>query len=769
VQFSRRARYTGIVAIATIAALAGLTLGNPTPQPSTAPGSQTTQATPAHSASQGTPGPQSGPTVWYSVLGNGRLTLYERRLDGRSEPLELAWHPSDQEGESSFIVGPSGSPILLARRASERWAIEPIDLGDPQGAPAWSLAVRRADFRTGVWSPDGRYWAGYASGLDNRRYAVVVDAQAGQSWELELEPGRHWIQGFEGLGPKLVLRDEGPEPGNVPGRARSRVVDPAIGMPGLVVTGTVDAPPHSSHSTDFAPRTGLWAAEDYDRGQLVVGNIATGELRYLDHPGQRVDWVGFAPESDRVLVVVGAGEDSCGAGRSAMRIADLEGGSRALWEGSTSPNEFTLAPEGDFVGFDAWGEGTGSSMVVVDIDAGRSVELPMPEGSYLGHVLAIEGGIGLPDPAVPPRVPTPEPSPTPAPELVAGAPQLVIGSVDYDPVRCEATINVRLTAPAVDGSLAVLDALPAKVIGDAGPIDAYVEVTARPGSSTVLVSFGHDQGYEAFLWTPEPGRRPETAPAVEPIPLPEDWPADRIPNAWSPDGSTVGLSYPTRRNFLWFNMEEQATHRLRLHTADSWERVIGWSPDGSSVVVQRNGCLDFCTVVRNWVGRIRLADGHVRDVTPDAPFDALGTGRDNMSASTGLAAWSTGPRRLQFSVGINVPGDFTLRWQPRWGALTSETRVWSRDGRSLYVVADRGDRRVLLRFDNPRAGATLRPKVVGRLPDGAVVRQVEIDEMWVRISVIHPGSCRSGLVNLATGDAYLTEVCARSEPLPAWS
>ena len=96
---SRRARYSGIVAIAAIAAigaLTGLTLGGPTPQPSTPPGSQGTQATPMPSASQGKPDSVSGPTVWYSVLGNGRLTLYERRLDGRSGQKTRPAHRSNQ-------------------------------------------------------------------------------------------------------------------------------------------------------------------------------------------------------------------------------------------------------------------------------------------------------------------------------------------------------------------------------------------------------------------------------------------------------------------------------------------------------------------------------------------------------------------------------------------------------------------------------------------------------------------------------------------------
>ena len=147
-----------------------------------------------------------------------------------------------------------------------------------------------------------------------------------------------------------------------------------------------------------------------------------------------------------------------------------------------------------------------------------------------------------------------------------------MGSVDYDPVRCEATIHVRLTAPAVDGSLAVIDVLPAVVFDDAGRYDVWVDLVARPGTPTVLVSYGHDEGYEAFLWTPQPGREPGIPPAVEPIPLPSDWPVERIPTAWSPDGTRLGLTYLARRNYLWFELDDQATQRLRLGTADAWER-----------------------------------------------------------------------------------------------------------------------------------------------------------------------------------------------------
>jgi hypothetical protein len=162
---------------------------------------------------------------------------------------------------------------------------------------------------------------------------------------------------------------------------------------------------------------------------------------------------------------------------------------------------------------------------------------------------------------------------------------------------------------------------------------------------------------------------------------------------------------------------------------------------------------------------MRLSDGRVRDVTLGTPIDAIGTGTDNLSVRTGLGVFGIGPTRITFSVGMNVPGDFTLRWPESAGALDGATRVWSRDGRSVYVVADTEDGRVLLRLDDPRPNVSIRPKIVGHLPEGAEVDEVEIAGRWALIQIWGLGSCREGLANLRTGEAYLMGRCVMSE---AW-
>ena len=502
-------------------------------------------------------------------------------------------------------------------------------------------------------------------------------------------------------------------------------------------------------------------AEDYNSGELVrelvIGDLQTGATRRVD-AAQSFRWFGFLPSGDRVLLSAYTGEDDCGASRFSVRVAGLTDPTRSVWEGTSSPHNVVFGADGNLLGFDGWGD-TGSIMVVIDLASGRSVELPRPERTWMGSLLAIHGGTGLPDPAVPTALDEPSGS-VPAPALIADAPHIVSTSVAYDPLACTATASVRLLAPSVDGGLAVVDEMPPFVFADVGRHDAFVSVTPRPGTSTVLVSYHGRRTSESFLWTPEPGRPPGSDPVIEPLLLPSDWPDDRIAGEWRPDGGALAFGSTRARNFLWFDRDELVTHRIRVGVDESWSEVIGWTPDGSSILIERRGCIDCSDIVKTWVGVLRLSDGRVRDVTPDAPIRAIGTGTENVSVRTGLEAeGSAGTNHIQFSVGIGVPGDFTLRLPRRLGNLDGVTDVWSRDGRSLYVVTNSPKGAVLLRIDDPKPDTQLRPTVVGHLPEGAAVEEVEIASTWAHIQISELGSCSEGLVNLDTGEAYLEQAC----------
>jgi len=756
VQVSRRDRYIGIVAIAAIAALAGLSLRTSTPLPSTAPASPIARLTPNPSTSQGPAVPVAGPTVFYSILGHGRETLYERRLDGRSDPVELASYPAEDEGDVVFLVGPTREAILVARSGDGQRILAPVDVTDPSGAPPWRVEAPAMDFSFGVWSPDGAYWAGFVSRGAN--HAFVLEASSGRTWSVPL--GQGWVQGFEGNGPNVVVRRETRDPLVGP---TLQIVDVATAEVRPIAGPPVDAPPHSSYSYDVAPRTGLWVAENYDSDELVIGDLRTGVTRPVD-AAQSYRWFGFFPSGDRILLTAYSGEDDCGVTRYSVRVASLTNPTREVWAGTSSPHNVVFGAGGALVGFSGWGD-TGSTMILIDLASGRSIELPRPAKTWMGSLLAIHGGTGLPDPALPPAVLEPSEPPDPALELVADAPWLVTGWVDYDAADCTAIARVRLVGPSTDGGFAVIDELPPAIFRDVARHDVGVHVAPRPGTSTVLVAYGHRRDHRLFLWTPEPGRDPGTEPVIEPLTLPSDWPEDRSPGAWRPDGMAIGLGSTRTRSFLWFDLNEQVTHRTRVGNDDAWNQVVGWTADGSSILIERNGCIDYCDVERHWVGVLRLSDGRVRDLTLDEPIDAIGTGTRGVSVRTGLAAWSTGANRITLSPGIGLPGDFTFRLPGRLRNLDGRTELWSRDGRQLYVVAETDRGRELVRINDPRPDSPLRFSAVGRLPDWAYVDEVEIAGSWVHVRVSRLGVCDAGLVNLETGEAYLENGCTMSH---AW-
>lgn len=708
----------------------------------------------------GPPAAIDGPTVWYSVLGNGRLTLYERKLDGRSEARELASIASEEEGDASFIVSPDLRIVLLEDSDRGGSRLRPVDLEDPDRPPAWTVRVSRLYVRNGIWSPDDRYWATFTDHGNDTSF-VVVDTFTGAVSETPLQRGEA-VQGFQGSGPAFVVRVGEPAPGRNATDVRFSIADAESGERHEVSVDALEVAMRSAYFDEVAPAGWLWANRDYGRNELIVGDLRSGEQHKVADTGyQQFDFT-FIPSRDDLLTTAYAGEDDCGANRYVVQAASLAGRSRWLWDGTTHPLNYVFALEGDFAGFDGWIEYVGSSMVVIDIVSGTSVELPMPEGSYLGQLLAIRGGTRLPPEPIAPPSPVPAEPDQPPAKLVAGAPHLATGSVDHDPATCKATIHVQLMAPAVDGTMTVVDELPPVVLDDVERTEAWVDLVQRPHSRQILVGYGDKDHFEQFLWTPEPGRSSGSVPKTEPLPLPADWPKPLAPGSWRPDGDAIGLGSTRRGTYVWFELGDDVTHRVR--GLEPWRQVIGWSADGTEILIGRNGCIDFCDVVQTWAARIRLSDGRSRDLTANDPARGRASGWSRgVSVHSGLAPYRHGAR-IDFSQGLRVSGDFSLRWPARAGRLAGNSgMIWSGDGRSLYVVADTDDGRALFRIDDPRAGVPLHPVLVGRLPARAELDQVEIADTWVEVGVDRFGTCREGLVDLSTGRLFVLDACVMSE------
>ncbi|MBA3876871.1 MAG: hypothetical protein C0498_08030 [Anaerolinea sp.] len=716
------------------------------------------------------PSPVAGPTVFYDVLGQGRLTLYQRTLDGQAEPVELARRPAEEEGTARFIVGPAdGSVLFAARVAGTIWKMEPVATEAPLAAAAWSLEVPEVDFRNGVWSPDGRYWASFGS-TEIASYALVVDAALGRSWRLPLRPGQY-VQGFDGLGPILIVREAERDALGWATGTRFEAIDPIDGRSQPISVEAADAPPHSDFGMDVAPRAGLWVGPSQGLGQLVVGNLATGERRTIDRVETSFVYAGFLPAADRVLAFV-AGTDDLGETQLTLRIVDVSGGARQLWRGLSWPMAVAFAPEGDIVGFDSWGD-TGSMIVIVDTISERLVELPLPERARVGALLAIRGGV--PVPALP-AAPTPTPaSATPMPSPIAGAPRLVTGSIDYDAIARSATVRVQLVGPAEGGGLAVIDEMPPVVLSRVRRIEPWVQISPRPGASSVVVAIGDDDSSSLTVWTPSKGGvsgSPAPGAELEVLPLPDDAP-DRVTGIiWRPDGKAIAMrDWEAPGDVLWFELDDLELRRVPV--PELWADIVGWSADGEVLVVRHGVCTEGCPPPYSLLGALRLRDGQFSPVTPKSPVDALVVGApllDGVSVRTGLVASGVGEgTRLEFTPGIGIGESFSLAWPRGFGRLDTGflSAAWSADGRNLYLAVDTERGRELLRIDDPRAGVPLRPVAVGLLPPGTYPLEVDPTDGWARVVSRFVDGCREGLVDLRTGRSYLADCAGASVWFPA--
>lgn len=727
---------------------------------------------PIGSAPSHLPSPVAGPTVIYDVLGEGRLTLYERTLDGRAEPVEMARRSAMEEGAARFIVGPTdGSVLFVGRLVGTTWKMEPVATEDPAAAPVWSLEIPEADFRNGVWSPDGRYWASYGSS-EVASFALVVDAALGRSWQLPLRPGQY-VQGFDGLGPSLVVRTAERDPRGWATGARFEAVDPFDGRSQPISVEAADAPPHSDFGMDVAPRAGLWVGPSRGLGELVVGNLGTGERTTIDRVGTQFVYVGFLPAADRVLAFV-AGTDDLGETQLSLRIVNVSGGVRQLWQGLSWPLSVVSAPEGDIIGFDACCDPR-SGIFIVDTLTERSVELPLPERTRAAGLLAIRGGVPLPVPALP-GVPVPPPVPaTPVPSLVADAPRLVTASVEYDRVTRSATVRVQLLGPAEDGGLAVIDEMPPVVLPRVRRSEPWVQLRPRPGTSGVAVAIGDDDSSSLVLWTPSgagiSGGSPSPA-KVEVLALPAGWPDRPTGLAWRPDGKAIAMrDWTASGDTLWFELDDLGLRRVPV--PELWADIVGWSPDGEVVVVRHGVCTEGCPQPYSWLGALRLTDGQFSPVTPKTPVDALVVGApllDGASLRTGLVASGMAEgTKLDFTPGIGIRGGFTLAWPPGFGRLDAGflPAAWSTDGRSLYLAVDTERGRELLRIDDPRASVPLCPVSVGLVPPGTNPLEVEAIEGWAHVVNPSIDGCLDGLVDLRTGRSYLADCTGASVWFPA--
>jgi hypothetical protein len=696
--------------------------------------------------------------VLYDVLANHRLTLLERRLDGRDMPRELASRPAEAEGVAHFIVGPTDGQILFVR-AGSKWTVEPVSLAAPDGPPSWELHVDAVDFQNGVWSPDGRFWSGY--GGDEDPIALVIDTREGKAFTVPLR-GSQYVQGFDGAGPLLVLRDDETAFSGNPDAVRFDIADPVSGTVHPAEPVSFNAPPHSSFAVDVAPRAGLLVTEDRrQNGELLIGDLKTGQLTQIYRAERTFGWMGFFPGGDRVAAVHYLADELCGETQQRLIVAGVGGGVREIWSGTASPLDFTFAPEGDIVGFDAWGP-TGSSIVVADSITGRWVDLPLPEGAYLGELLAIRGGQSLPDRAAPAAVIDPSPTAAAPADPVTGAPRLISASVENDPVSCTANVRVQALAPSDDGQLVVIDELPPVQLTGLDRNEAWVDLAARPGTSSIAVSIGDNDSSTTVIWTPRQKVGVGTS-TVEAVAFPEDWPRHSGALIWRPDGEALGLRFLQRRTFLWFELGDTSTRRVKA--TEQGSEVVAWSTDGAAIVVQWLGCIDFCDVQRTWLSTVRLSDGNTRPVTAANPSDVTGNGTSRVSTRSSLRPeGDASGSRLVFSPGIGVD-EFSKRWPAAIGRLDDASYAWSADGRTVYVAADSARGRELLRIDNPRPDAPLRPTSVGLLPAHAQLRDVDILGGWIEVEVQTIFGCEQGVVDTTTGISYLGP-CASSVAIP---
>ena len=228
--------------------------------------------------------------------------------------------------------------------------------------------------------------------------------------------------------------------------------------------------------------------------------------------------------------------------------------------------------------------------------------------------------------------------------------------------------------------------------------------------------------------------------AVEPLAVAEDvihsW------GAWSPDGSQIAYASNTRdRHYFDIYARPLDGEPRRVLQQDGTNNVVGWSPDGRSLLVSRARemytdtdlyLLDLAS------GGARLLTEHEGEAYHGSPHFV---GEDTLLLVASRDREFAAPARLDLRT-----GELRYLVETEWDA---EELAASADGRVVaYTLNEEGYSRLRLEVGGE-------PRTVAGLPDGVIVG-LKLSEDGSTLVFAHYGATRNGnvwAVDTASGEA----------------
>lgn len=704
------------------------------------------------------------PVVFYRTVGDGRDRLYRRVLDGMHLPDLIAERPAPlgaEERSGTWAVSPDGSVILYAARMFDEGgdpyrALERID--GTSGELIWRLAGRGLHERM-AWSADGR-WISDGVSLTDVATGATQDLRPPDDWS---------FVGFtaDGSEPSYV---SSLETGGTPARWR---LDPRAGDRIPVPWGS-PAPVGGTWLMELSiPSSSRleidWDAEDGTR-PVVLRDLATGTTTPVAGLPPHSQPMGFDPTGRTGLVKVASGRERGAPARHDVSIHAIRDGATAglIWEGRGSPYvEPIISADGRYLLVQP--HYRDAALLLVALDGSGSVSIPIP-----GDVTAVTPVRVIPNLAPPSArldlqaLPRPEPS-----DAVTGSPSLAVVSIEEGPEGPTGRLRgrVRLVRPAVGGGVVTVDetviALPKGDTADT----ANVTVVPRPGHRELLLFAGSWEHPRVYRWVP--GGRAQR------VRLPTRSAAMWTP-IWSPDGRQLAIRVGgSGRRYAILDGSLRFVRMLTLPRPWTNATLIGWTADGRRLV------LDPPTFAYAGTDTVAMAAVVVAAASADQAEDAdqeehplceNAMPMATMDARTGAFTPHRGSRELRIRVGPDARARAaTGEWVTAvgWGyaftfdhgcpvrTVRSETALpsgyllrdttWSRDGRTLLVLAARRDEAPtrLLRYDRPWTAPRQRP------------RSLTMDDQVLWMGTVAPGAgwaVAQGESNLGGGSVGLLDL-----------
>jgi hypothetical protein len=706
------------------------------------------------------------PAAFYAYADGGDSHLVRVPLDGRTPASTIATHRQPLRGFGSWSISPGGDIAAWTQSGqtdADGDPISTVELSRVGSAEPLATVEIAGEGGPQVWSVDGRWLAGTTlqnepDGSGETR-AFVIEVSTGLLTSA-IAPRQSTLVGLTANG-RLVLAEfvEPPD-----GEARIWTFHGLA--PGAVAVAPLDAAsaqtePGSTLALEVNARLGGYVqSELIDAGpaagpdadplghRIVLRELAGGAAVELARVGLETEYDSprVLPDGSAIIVAVRGQPLPEGGASSSLSLVGLDGRISQLWAGDFPPLDTIVAAEGDLIGLSGWTERM--RLVVVDLQTGVSVELPLAADVRDATLLRVVGGARIPaESAIAPTpVPTAAP-PTPVTPALSGAPRVFAVREATDPTGTRIA-ELAVVAPAANGAVTIVDSLPPIELGGGDDGGQLIVVAAPDGRRALVVVVRNETLISSAIW--EPG-----APAV-PLQLPPGWPAFPAP-VWRPDGGALAT---TRDEAVWwFEIGDAEATTVPIPAYEParipwYVDPAGWTADGDAVVLGPSHCTEGCGFSYPTFARLDLATGDIVPYAAGSSVDAVSSNALGTYASVRTGEFAFFPdTSMTLTVDYGNPrAARAIAWPATAGTLEQDIAqpVWSADGSRLYLQSRLADGSRVFRLDAP-IPASPKPVEIGRMADGWALREVAPGEAW---AIVARAGFVPGFLDLASGTVH---------------